>query len=382
MSRYVRGLDGLRGVGIAFVLFYHYFGTAENQALAFAWAWVQMFFVQSGYLITRILLDDKERFAFPDFVRRFYWRRALRIFPAYFATIAMFIACRMLFHVPQDLRRHLPYLLTYTYNFTRLKENFGSPFFMHFWSLAVEEQFYLIWPFVVYFLTPKQLRRTLIAIILLAPAFRYALGQMLLRYGYSPDADSSHTVGEIVYTTTLSQFDGFAFGAAITVFGLTEKIEKPRRWMYASLCLAVLVGLTNHFSLVADGVHSTLASLGLTVGKIEHLQHVWSYSLINALSASAIICVVSADYKGLFNQPFLVWLGKMVYGLYIVHLAILEVAKRICQERNVDLTVGFVVGTAVSIAVAYLSYTYFESRFLRLKDWFVAPVRGSRQASG
>jgi peptidoglycan/LPS O-acetylase OafA/YrhL len=133
--RYVKSLDGIRGVGAVGVIAAHY------GYLQCGWVVVQFFFVLSGYLITSILLTEKER-PFRQYLGRLYWRRILRIFPVYFW---FHLICRffyLLLKQPREFPQVLPSFLTYTYNFYLASPNrsFGG-IFPHLWSLSVEEQF-------------------------------------------------------------------------------------------------------------------------------------------------------------------------------------------------------------------------------------------------
>ena len=208
MPRYIKSLDGLRGLGLFFVLYYHYFGSHKNPWLGFAWIWVQMFFVQSGYLITKLLIADKGA-TFRAYITRFYWRRALRILPPYVAFLSVFGLAYAFLGRPHDFLVHFPYLATYTYNFTRLVPSLHYNLnFIHLWSLAIEEQFYLLWPLVIFFLSGRRLKQVLILIIILGPICRWLLGAYLTRYCAAGDGGvgfDPFAVGEAVYTFTLSQ---------------------------------------------------------------------------------------------------------------------------------------------------------------------------------
>src|SRR6187402_1197087 len=115
MQKYFNSLDGVRGCTICFVILYHYlrlYGT-DPSLMGFSWIFIQMFFVQSGFLITTILLKSKDQ-PFGIYAREFYWRRILRIFPVYFLYIGLFIILYFFFHKPEDLPLRIPYLFTFT----------------------------------------------------------------------------------------------------------------------------------------------------------------------------------------------------------------------------------------------------------------------------
>jgi peptidoglycan/LPS O-acetylase OafA/YrhL len=368
MQKYFKSLDGIRGVTICFVILYHYLrlhGT-DPSVMGFSWIFIQMFFVQSGFLITSILLRSKHQ-PFNIYAREFYWRRMLRIFPAYFLYILLFVVLYAITQKPADLLQRIPYLLTFTYNYTRLIPdlNFNSIWFIHFWSLAVEEQFYLVWPVLIYFLGPKSLKRLIVSLIVLAPVFRFWLANYLVGAGYSYEM-----TGEIVYAFTLSQFDAFAFGAAIPLFKLDVKIVNPGKWVFASILLVAAIGLANYYSIRSVQPDFSLSSLGLSVARIDNLQHVWSYSVVNLLFLFVILRLINTNYKGLFNFSPFVLMGKVVYGIYIYHFAILFGLFHLNNLYLHNFVLSLLVASAISVLLAYLSYTYYEKKFLSWKDWW------------
>ena len=172
--KYIRELDGVRAVAIILVMLFHYYYLLEV-----GWIGVQLFFVLSGYLITTILLKDKDQEK-GFYLKRFYWRRALRIFPLYYAYLGIFFLAFLFYGYPAFFPDLAPFLFSYTYNIYPLVHNFElNPVFTHFWSLSVEEQFYLFWPFVIYHLNRKQLRIALSLVILLSPLVRFLFGEWL-----------------------------------------------------------------------------------------------------------------------------------------------------------------------------------------------------------
>lgn len=350
------------------VIFYHYFrlSGSDSSVLGFSWIAVQMFFVQSGLLITEILLEDKNR-PFSQFLGRFYWRRTLRIFPVYFAYIMAFAIIYIVIHKPEDFGQRAPYLFTFTYNYTRLLSdlNFNSIWFIHFWSLAVEEQFYWVWPIVVYYLSKRGLKWFIITALFLAPVFRYWLANYILKMGYSEEM-----TGEITYAFTLSQFDGFAIGAAIPAFNLREKIRNPGKWTLVSLLLILIIGLINYLSIKETHPEFSILSLGLSVGVIDNLQHVWSYSALNIFFLFITLYIISESYKGIFNHRVPVNFGKIAYGMYIFHFAILAVVLLVDQRFIHNSMISLALAIMVCYVVAYLSYNYYEKKFLTLRNYW------------
>ncbi|MCA9796198.1 MAG: acyltransferase, partial [Candidatus Eremiobacteraeota bacterium] len=165
--RYLPQLDGLRALAVAFVLWHHLSrGLWTTAWLAWGWFGVRLFFVLSGFLITRILVRERERVLAEEITRKealvnFYARRSLRIFPVYYTYVLIDTIIRMVvFH--QDCPA-LGWYLVYVQNFGFAA---GLPAVnLHLWTLAVEEQFYWFWPLVVLFLPARHLKRAIVAMI-------------------------------------------------------------------------------------------------------------------------------------------------------------------------------------------------------------------------
>lgn len=368
MTRYIDALDGIRGLGILFVVTAHYLGgEAAYPWISFSWIFVQMFFVQSGFLITRLLLDDRESRLGP-YLKRFYWRRALRIFPIYFAYLLLFAVIYLATHKPVEFPERAGLLFTYTYNWGRFIPDFGrhDRYFGPFWSLAVEEQFYLIWPLIIYLVRGRHLKRLLVGIMVATPFFRYALASMLLKSGCNDEM-----VGLVTYTFTFSQFDAFAWGAAIPVFGLTDSIRRPRVWAARAVAIALAIGLTSVFVLRWRGVNVPLTSFGYAVAHLGNYQHVWSYTIIDMMFMFVIVYLVSPDYRGVFNRSVLVSVGKVVYGLYILHSVVIQAVHYLNERFIHNQLLAYALACFLSWVAAWISYNFFEKRFLELKDFWV-----------
>lgn len=358
----------MRGFAILLVIFYHYFrlNGSHPSVLGFSWIAVQMFFVQSGLLITEILLEDKNR-PFSQFIGRFYWRRTLRIFPVYFAYVIAFAFIYLVINKPADFGQRAPYLFTFTYNYTRLISdlNFNSIWFIHFWSLAVEEQFYWVWPIVVYYLSKRGLKWFIISALFLAPLFRFWLANYILKTGYSQEM-----TGEITYAFTLSQFDGFAIGAAIPVFNLRERIKSPGKWTIITMLIVLIIGLINYLSIKKIQPDYSITSLGISVGEIVNLQHVWSYSALNVFFLFITLYIIKESYQGIFNHHIPVSFGKIAYGMYIFHFAILFCVFSVDQRFIHNSIISIALAIMICFGVAYLSYNYYEKKFLTFRNFW------------
>ena len=156
-SGFLPALDGLRGIAIIGVLFFH-LGIPK---FSLGWAGVELFFVISGFLITRVLLNTREQ---PNYFRNFFYRRILRIFPIYYLVLIAYTAIV----VSSSLTgfRNLPFYYVYLQTIPQLQSQFGElQMLSHTWSLAIEEQFYLIWPMAIYLLKGRKLFAMLLILI-------------------------------------------------------------------------------------------------------------------------------------------------------------------------------------------------------------------------
>ncbi len=363
--KYVKSLDGVRGWAILLVIWFHFFFLVQC-----GWIGVQLFFVLSGYLITTILLKSKDS-SLSFYLKRFYWRRSLRIFPLYFAYVFLFLGTYLVFSFPSDMADNIAYLLTYTYNFKPLIEGdfVGDPVFTPFWSLSVEEQFYLVWPFVVFFAGNRALKWIVAGILFVSPLVRFFLADMLLQ----STMFNEEAIGETVYRFTLGQLDAFAFGAALPVFSLAIKWrDHTGKIALATASLMLIAGLWNYFDLMESGMPLMVSSLGYKIGVLDNMQHVWSYTLINMAATGLILFLVTYKgnrvTRGLFENKVLVMIGKVSYGMYVYHWVLLSAYRQTIHPRIGNELLSMVIYVGLVFLIAYLSFEVFEKRFLEIKD--------------
>jgi peptidoglycan/LPS O-acetylase OafA/YrhL len=337
--------------------------------LRFGWIGVEIFFSLSGFLITRILLAQKD-LPLGQYLRNFYIRRALRIFPIYFALLIIFTIIFVVSKSPRYLENELVYLYTYTWNwgqiFTRFKE---SEYFTHAWSLCVEEQFYLLWPLVVYFTPRRYLPKLLIGILLMAPVLRFAIGQYLTYAERLPE------ITQWVYLGTPFQLDAFAAGAAITVFDFPSKIKRPGLWAVGMVVITLLVGLGVEYLTTGKW---RLLTFGLPTPRRAFqsgYQYIWEYSLINLMSASLIIYALhgATAARTLGNRVFKA-IGKVSYGMYLYHFPLLaafvwQKGMTLSYDQYSPIGIAIAIGfIAVTYVISWVSYRFFEEKILALKD--------------
>jgi peptidoglycan/LPS O-acetylase OafA/YrhL len=354
----------------------------------FGWVGVQLFFVLSGYLITGILWKEKNREGpVGQKLKRFWVRRALRIFPLYFGYLFVLGLMYLLFHIPDSFPTYIGYLVTYTYNFTRGFPGWKiDPAFAHLWSLAIEEQFYLIFPLILFFSSRRFLKVFMVGMICMAPLIRLVLESYLANKGYRGEQLST-----IVYWNTLSHLDAFFLGGVIPVFSLDRKIARPRYILLGSVILAFLAGLWNYLYLPDRNFY--LTDLGYSFGHTENGVYVWQYTVLNLFFASSILLLVSVGDKAVFprlrrllESKWLVNVGRVSYGMYIYHWVIwFYLFEDLIKPRDSAVrALLFVPYLAIVYTVASLSYRFYEAPFIRLKDVFfpAAGAKGKAVATG
>jgi peptidoglycan/LPS O-acetylase OafA/YrhL len=343
---HIGALDGLRAVAILLVLLYHLTpGHDPNQGLRsllykiaqIGWSGVDLFFVLSGFLITTKLLearDEEHRF------RNFYARRALRIFPLYYlALIVVFLV------TPVAFSRQLPFWLYYS-NFVREP---ALPHLGHFWSLAIEEQFYLVWPAIVFLTSARVARRICVAVILLAPLLRFALATN--GFGYIT-----------TYQWTPSRADALAMGALIA-FAYAH--ERWRPWLRRASTIAIVLAAPmplwamwrDQAALALKDYAHPLAIFVRTLLPTS-LALFYASLLILALEVRPLGRILTGRAQTL--------LARYSYGTYVWHFLFLLPLQRVLGPIHPMLF--FTIASAVSIATAVLSYHAFEMFFLRWKS--------------
>ncbi len=234
---HVPGVDGLRCFAVLAVMLFHV-GMSKT-----GWAGVWLFFVISGFVITRSLMANAA-LGLPakELFRRFYLKRSFRILPLYLGSISVFTLVILSFASERGEKLdHLPWLLTFTYNFYRLDSDYvPNDFFGHFWSLSVEEQFYFVYPALLVLLGIARLRYALIAALVAAPLIRLMVS---LIYGaITPeelDVNRAFWRGNAVYQFGLTQFDAFAIGALIA---LNERRIRASDHAFPAVASVALVG--------------------------------------------------------------------------------------------------------------------------------------------
>jgi peptidoglycan/LPS O-acetylase OafA/YrhL len=362
----IPGLDGLRAIAFFLVFLIH-----TNYATV-GWVGVSLFFVLSGFLITGILIDMKENLPPKAYFIKFYGRRILRIFPLYYFYLFLMLGLAFLLYElnykPNRMLEYfqqIPYALAYIYDFfagsTRYKE---SVFLTHFWSLSVEEQFYIFWPLLILLTPKKHYKKLFLAAIIAGPIFRVILTYMydnhVLRFLRLDTAYS-------IYALPFSHVDAFGLGAFISRY----RLPKAKQQFWVLLFAVPVIGFTTQY--LATGDIGLLGGLGFTLPISEGYKQIWGYSLLNYFFAVTIYAVAK---EGLFNRfldlGWMKYLGKISYGLYVYHYIIIYFAARIQDYVELSIPqaqlVTFIVALPATILVAALSFKYIERPILGLKD--------------
>ena len=378
-------LDGLRGIAILLVMVFHvwmfgivsdYTGIGAQYTLgerlyshvaAVGWVGVDLFFVLSGFLITGILYDSRND---PHYYRVFYARRTVRIFPLYYAFLVLFCGivpyALGLLHHPEFVPSHDSTITklsvwSYTLNWYVGLKGFSiiSASLRHFWSLSVEEQFYLAWPFLVLTLP----RRRLMGLCSGLVVFAFVLRVILLRL----------QLPHAAFVWTFSRIDCLAIGAMVALAARNAQDWKTiARWA-SRLTLPALCALAPLLAL--EDFRPRFMSEQFLLSSLK-------FSLVGIFFGGCLAMAVRARQESLMNRflssPFLRFFGKYSYCLYICHNPFIVVFAKVgLRSDNLTEILGNkflaivalnAIVFAAAIVIALASWNLFEKHWLKLKD--------------
>jgi peptidoglycan/LPS O-acetylase OafA/YrhL len=343
-------LDGLRALSILGVIWFHswwgtpYYSTLERLPVLRLGEWgVNVFFALSGFLITTLLFREREQ-AGQISIRDFYIRRSLRIWPLYYATIAIYVVIMLFFdrrpgRAPTFFH-YLPGFLSYTYTWC-ITKNWPTGPFNFASTLATEEQFYVFWPLVLRFFRGIWASVVIVALVALRLATGYGWTNRILPPGSLPTRIALSIAVPIclgvLLAYALNSKRGFRWLFPI----LGRKLSAPAALAFLVLCLFPL--------------HPNML-----------VAHAATLMLIGA-------CVIRED-NGL--APILKWrpiafIGVLSYGMYLFNSLCTNAVMRVLAPFGLSHPlIVFPIGVGLTIAVAYFSYRYFETPFLKMKGRF------------
>jgi peptidoglycan/LPS O-acetylase OafA/YrhL len=353
MRRRIPQLDAVRGLAILVVMFHNispkYPLFHSDKLFSNGWMGVDLFFVLSGLLITGILLDTKQSVGY---FKNFYVRRCLRIWPLYYSLLFfMFVVVRFLnpaeYHVVVQTSSPWWAFPLFLQNFLLpISTNAAGPLGVT-WSLAIEEQFYLVWPLVVRFGSFAQLRRLAIAEICLSPVLRYYLSQ--------------HHVD--LYTNIFCRLDGLMAGALLAFLIRSDNFVPSNLLKRAWILLLIAAPL----AFLTEAFHAR-----------------WIVFSFSALASAAFVYLAMfSEQKWLqtvMTNRFLVSTGTISYGLYLLHKIPIGMVQVLHLDRHPYLPLPIIL--VASYALAALSWNLLEKPFLSLKRFFDSkPLRTDRANS-
>ncbi|HXB68850.1 MAG TPA: acyltransferase [Candidatus Acidoferrales bacterium] len=382
-SRRIPGVDGLRGLAVISVLLYHFklFAVSSGSALwerlyagaaGIGWAGVDLFFVLSGFLITSILLQSVGN---ENYYRVFYFRRTVRIFPLYYASLLLFFVLAPwalgLMHHGDAVRRLIEprrpiqpsfqfFAWLYLLNWRSGLYSFAAvpTVIHHFWSLSIEEQFYFVWPFVVRTAKRGWLMIVCLALVAVSFTLRVIFHRMQM--------------GVAAYVLTFCRLDSLAIGGIVAL-----SFRDPRYWSMARKAALPLTAFALGALIVLMGMTGSVAPGDVWMGTV-------GISLWGLFFGGLLVMVLAAQEGGLVHRASsarpLQFFGKYSYCLYIIHqpLILALVYSGINSDNlarilgNKVLAVAAVNGIALLLVVliALASWHLFEKHFLKLKELF------------
>lgn len=356
-------LDGVRGISVSLIMVFHFSGDYGFYVKSFPIA-VDLFFVLSGFLITTLLFEERQKRG-SNSLRDFYLRRVFRLFPALYSLLGVFLVYIIVLGGDDRTRLFHEFLAAglYSYNFFIAWTGVSGQVLVQLWTLSVEEQFYFVWPiafiWVMKSMSTLRLRILLtlmVGFVILWPVLRMTLDQEL----------GARTLSSFLFGISIMRPDSIVLGCLAAMWfrlepiRLTERAQRLARLSgdiaMAIFVMALCLGGFPHFGPFVSGF-SNLAVLVLAF---------WVVDLVR--NPDRLVARLLAN-------PVLVWLGKRSYGLYIWHMLVFFVVHGAVsgampgRTRLAVITAG-PIAYAATVGVAMLSWKYVESPALVIKKRF------------
>ncbi len=356
---YYPALDGLRGIAILLVVLFHNFSFSNY--LFFGWLGVDLFFVLSGFLITDILIKSVGK---AGYLRKFYLRRMLRIFPLYYLLL---IICLLILPAIGSFKGTMNYYTEHQWWFWLYFQNWlyiiyppeQNNFILHLWSLAVEEQFYIIWPFVI--LLVRKIKSLIWIVIVLLIAVMVTRSLLWIT-----NTEGLQYFNLYIYT----RIDGICIGCALALIRTINPALINRNMSIIVLAIAALNFSFYFLNRIHDFNFPYYPFVGYT-----------TFAILFAILVDECITNNNGWTARICNIPPLKFFGKISYGFYIIHWPVYKLVNenlitwlkenQIPNEYQAQM-ISAVACTGLAILLSTLSYYFFEARFLRLKNSLAA----------
>jgi peptidoglycan/LPS O-acetylase OafA/YrhL len=348
----------LRGIAILLVVFYHNFGFVKY--FFFGWLGVDLFFVLSGFLITDILLNTVNT---PGYFRNFYAKRVLRIFPLYYLSLIIFLVILpRIKGFPLDFSFYIDHqwwFWTYMQNWFLIFYDVGytTTAIQHYWSLAVEEQFYIIWPLVIFLIRKPKILLAIAAFLLVAVICTRL-------YMWTIQIKDLNYFGLYTYT----RIDGICIGSMLAVFHYMRSTFINRYFTGLVLLLAAMNFVFYFVNKEYNFTYPYFAIVGYT-----------TFAMLFAIIVHEVIQGSNRFLNFILNIKPLRFFGRISYGLYIFHWPIYLILydwvdKQVrsitsLSENNLAIVVSILL-TIIGVLISITSFYTFERYFLKKKKAF------------
>jgi peptidoglycan/LPS O-acetylase OafA/YrhL len=358
----IKSLNSFRAIAFLVVFLFH------TNLLKCGYLGVQAFFVLSGFLITPILIDMKSKMDFKLYLKNFMGRRFLRIFPVYYLLLIVlfmigFIIDYAVIPFASSFYDQFIYAVAYVYNFLNATNGYErNSLIAHLWSLAVEEQFYIVWPFFIFFIASDKVKKWLLYIIIAGPVIRIVMS-LVIYFGLLNSIISPNKMALAVYVLPFSYFDAFAIGGYFSLY-ITREIKI--RWIFALSSITIMLG----FILEYFSNHTVVWSgLGYLPVMNQDYKYIWAYSLFNLIFALILYKMKSKTFfPGIFENNIMNYLGKISYGLYLYHFPVIAfVTYFLSTYTTRDIYIS-AVSLLVTTVISIISYHFIELKLLNYKD--------------
>jgi peptidoglycan/LPS O-acetylase OafA/YrhL len=374
---HITPLDGLRGIAVILVLCFHFAWTfpeegllahALHRVLWIGWVGVDLFFVLSGYLITRGLVARSEQ-PVGIRLRKFWARRVLRIFPLYYIVLIIGSGVCIIASAPIPTLPYWFYLQNYALAFDPYVLRWTAPF----WSLAIEEQFYFLWPLLVLRAPRRWLVTATLALIAFCLVSRGAMGLYMHALEHAGEHDRAEQIAKIAYRATITHMDGLLLGALVAIVGSDKTSRLARGWTRVRPAAFVLAALVLLGLFVVTHGFNDYDGRVIVVG----------YATLALFFASAVSVAVDgalySSFARLLTSRPLRACGRVSYGMYMLHWPLVVFSVPLLMRWQADASplmgVGIglgavLLGIGVTYVLAEISFRFVETPFLRLKERF------------